>query len=176
VILGFLLLDVGQVSVVLPWAQEFERPSEQEAKEIFASLHKNLYRAFDYETEDQVYDTLARSVRGDLLEQVYTQILETLIMRDQGGAVSKVVEVEKVNCLVTFPDDPAAPWYTIQCVWRVHGKVGHYGHTHVRVTEYRAQFKVTEEQGTWKIADMEILGQMRIDDGGLTVPRGGDTK
>ena len=45
-------------------ARKMEMESEK-ATDIFTQLHKNMFRAFDYHSESQIYDALARSVEGD---------------------------------------------------------------------------------------------------------------
>ncbi|MBD3320640.1 MAG: hypothetical protein GF350_06055, partial [Chitinivibrionales bacterium] len=49
-------------------------PSPGEARALFASLHRNIYRAFDYSTESEIYDALSKSVDGDLLTGIYTEV------------------------------------------------------------------------------------------------------
>ncbi len=68
--------------------------TEAEAVETFRELQANLYRAFDYETEDQVYDVLAQSVDGALLDDIYTEVYQSLLVIDKSAAVCKVHEVE----------------------------------------------------------------------------------
>ena len=49
--------------------------SDQEAIETFGALHANIYSAFDHNTEDEIYDALAQSVDGSLLDRVYKRCL-----------------------------------------------------------------------------------------------------
>jgi hypothetical protein len=157
----------GVVRVDLPAAGEpaWERPGAEEAGRIFESLHRNIYRAFDYDTEEAIYSTLAHSVRGDLLDQVYAEVYESLIQRDQGGAVSRVTRTEILEQAVRFPDDPDDDSFSVRCRWRVHGRVGHYGHTHLRVNEAEADYRVTREGDRWAIASVAVLDRRRVDDG-----------
>ena len=48
--------------------------SPNEAQAIFASLHKNTYRAFDYRDESEIYDALAKSVDGRLWRDLYLKM------------------------------------------------------------------------------------------------------
>lgn len=163
--MGLGLSEVALGDLTLPWAQAVERPGEAEASEIFESLLRNIYRAFDFEAEDEIYDTLALSVSGDLLDDLYLEIHGSLILQEAGGAVSKVqkVEVDPPTLLPAGPDQ--GQWFDLEATWRVQGKVGHWGHTHVRLNGYKARFTVAEADGGWKIADMQILTQERLDDG-----------
>ena len=59
--------------------------SAAEADAIFGALHRNIFRAFDYREENDIYEALARSVDGGLLVDLYLQIRRGLEMRTQGG-------------------------------------------------------------------------------------------
>ena len=165
--LGLGLSEVALGDVELPWARAASRPGEAEAAEIFESLLRNIYRAFDFEAEDEIYDTLALSVTGDLLDDLYLEIHGTLILQEAGGAVSKVQKVEIGDVTLLPAEEDQGPWFELDATWRVQGKVGHWGHTHVRLNEYKARFTVTQAAGGWKIADLALLAQERLDDGSL---------
>ena len=137
-------------------------PSVEEAGFIFESLHRNIYRAFDYTTEDDIYETLARSVRGELLDEVYGEVYESLILRDQGGAVCKIQGTRILTSEVELPEEDDATSFHVTCSWQVRGKVGHWGHTHVRVNEYRARYTVSGDGERWKISAVETLDQRRL--------------
>ncbi|MEN8148457.1 MAG: hypothetical protein ABFS86_01465 [Planctomycetota bacterium] len=163
VALAVALAGVAVAEVRLPWGSGFERPSEAEATEVFTALHRNIYRAFDFEEEDAVYDTLRLSVTGDLLDKIYTEIFTSLIARDQGGAIVSVKSTKILALDVAFPDDPSAPWFGAVCRWQVHGQITHSGHTHVRVNAYQADFTVVLEDGGWRIATVSVTAQERLD-------------
>lgn len=139
------------------------RPAPAEALYLFESRLRNIYRAFDFETEDEVYDTLARSVTGDLLNHVYVEVYGSLILREEGGAVCKVQKVELLDASPAFPE--GSDLWSVRAHWRVHGKVGHWGHTHMRVNEYVAVFTMAHREGAWKIAVMDVRSQERVDQG-----------
>jgi hypothetical protein len=139
--------------------------TEQEARSIFATLHKNVYRAFDYRDEDAIYDTLAASVDGELRKELYLQVRRGLEMQEQGGAVSRVRAVELVSGHVdsTRPPHPADPrGFTYRCTWQVEGTVEHWGHIHTRRNEYEALFDVEPRDSQWKITGMKTLGEKRL--------------
>src|ERR1039458_3758910 len=71
--------------------------SEKSREAVAESLLRNVYRAFDYHSESDIYDALARSVQGDLLADLYLKIKQGLIMQEQGGAVAHVQEVKVVK-------------------------------------------------------------------------------
>jgi hypothetical protein len=155
--------NVGRVTVSKVW-RGIEIPDEARALELFAALHKNVYRAFDYETEDGIYDALAHSVSGDLLDEIYNDVYQGLVMRDQGGAVSKI---ERVVILRSEKEDAAEvnrrePQFNVSCDWRVLGLVEHWGHAHRRVNEYSAIYTLTPVGDEWKISAVEMRDQKRV--------------
>jgi hypothetical protein len=156
--------NVGAAAVSLPWAT-VERPGAEEAGRLFESLLRNVYRAFEADREQAIYDTLAGSVAGPLLDGVYQEVYASLVMTEQGGAVSKVEQVDVLARDVSFPADPDDPTFRVHARWRVLGKVGHWGHTHRRVIEHEADYTVAPHGGTWKIVGVQVLAQRRVEPG-----------
>jgi len=158
-----------------PWATPVALPDEQAAAGVFTALHRNVYRAFDYKSESDVYDVLARSVDGDLLDQVYFEIYESLVMRDQGGAVARVQSVDVLETeLVSaglIPGTRRAA-FQMRSRWRVHGVVYHWGHVHARTNEYDALYTVAQREDQWKITGVKPLGQRRVVTDGEGRPAG----
>ena len=157
--------NAGRVEITPFWRGGIEIPDAAQAEEIFAALHSNVYRAFDYETEDDIYDALAQSVSGELLGDIYNDVYQGLIMRDQGGAVCKIEKVEILRSErlgAESEDARKSPEFRISCEWRVLGLVEHWGHAHRRINEYRAVYTLTPSGETWKISDVEMSDQKRI--------------
>lgn len=157
--------DVLAVSVVAPWEESAGLPGQQEATDIFTALHRNVYRAFDYKTESDIYDVLAQSVSGDLLDQVYNEVYQSLIMRDQGGAVARVHSVDVLNTEMVssgrLPETGHAA-FGMRSRWQVYGVVSHWGHFHARTNEYEALYTIAQLGQEWKITGVEVLQQRRI--------------
>jgi hypothetical protein len=138
---------------------------EREAIAIFAPLHGNIYRAFDYESQSEIYDALARSVDGDLLESLYDQIYRSLIMYEEGGAVSRVsavrlLESEMIASGTAASDEPA---FTVLARWQVDGVVYHAGHSHRRTNEYLAELVVAHREAGWRIVAHRMIEQNRLE-------------
>jgi hypothetical protein len=157
------LSGVARTDVRAPWGPAVSLPDEEGATYVFETLHKNIYRAFDYDSEDDIYDTLARSVSGELLEEVYAEVFESLILRDEGGAVCRIQDVDVTESEVILPEDEDALRFRVRARWRVRGTVRHYGHVHVRVNEYRAEYTVGHDGEGYKIVAVEILEQERLE-------------
>jgi hypothetical protein len=162
VVLAGALFAVAPIEIELPWEAGYAMPDEAQAAYVFEQLHRNIYRAFDYESEDDIYDTLARTVEGDLLDEVYAEVYESLILRDEGGVVCKVGSTQILESDVEIPEDPELRQFQVECRWRVKGTVSHLNHRHVRMNEYHARYVVTWRNGGWKISGVEILTQERV--------------
>ena len=126
------------------------------------SLLKNIYRSFDFREESDIYDRLASSVSGDLLETIYLQNRQSLVVTQAGGARAKVQEVEIQDVSVTpMEDNPLG--LVFHARWTAMGSVGHWGHIHSRKNQYEANLAVEPIDGTWKITNLELLEEKRID-------------
>jgi len=140
-----------------------------EAARTFEALQANVYRAFDYEAESAVYDALARSVAGELLEETYLGVRRALVMEEEGGAMSRVVAVRPVATRVVSQGElevggRVESAFTVEATWRVDGRVTHWGHAHDRTNEYDGRFTVAAGPDGWRIHDAEITRQERVDD------------
>jgi hypothetical protein len=165
---ALLILPLGRVSIALPFAPRASLPSADEAAAIFDPLHANLYRAFDFVDESAIYDALAISVDGPLLEELYLTIHRSLVMAEEGGALSRVVAVRRNEIgieSVGLLDAGDAPSFLVRCRFEVDGRVTHWGHAHDRTNGYLARYTVVARGDGWRIADVEVLEQTRLDVG-----------
>lgn len=143
------------------------------AEKTFTALLGNVYRAFDYTRESDIYDVLARSVDGAQLEAIYNEVYQSLIAREQGGAVSRVKDIDVITVQLAedIGESPAErdESFAVRCRWRVNGIVYHWGHMHRRTNEYKAMYTVSRRGDAWKITGCELLGQRRLGGpGGVT--------
>ena len=133
---------------------------EAKASDIFQQLHKNIFRAFDYHGESEVYDALARSVEGDLLEKLYLEITDSLRVAEQGGAIAKVEQVNFIDGQKMVIDDENSvenPSFAYRSQWELIGTVEHWGHIHERSNKYDAEFTVEMVDDDWKIIEMNVV-------------------
>lgn len=159
------LAVVGAPDALQP---RIDLPDPALATTIFESLHGNIYRAFDVSTEDAIYDLLAVSVEPALLDSLYGDIYESLILREDGGAVCVIQDVQRQSTTVLPPtdDDRARTQFKVDCAWQVMGHVAHWGHIHRRVNEYRAVYTVRHADSAWRIAAVEVKDHRRVDSNG----------
>ena len=137
-----------------------QRPmNAQVAEALVANLLHNIYRAFDFRQDEQIYDVLAQSVSGDLLTRIYVETKQGLVLQNQGGARAKVksVELERLEAM-----DYRRGVLTVKADWLVNGAVGHWGHVHQRVNRYRAELTLAAEARRWTLQDIEVLQEERV--------------
>ena len=159
-------LGIMQREIANPFekAKPFEI-AEDDAKQVFAQLHKNMFRAFDYHNESDVYDALAKSVDGELLRKLYLDIKLTLEMKEQGGARSHVNEVnlqEGAKSRLTAAAASEVAFeekigFGYRCKWDLVGTIEHWGHIHERLNKYDAEFTVQLRDDAWKITSMQEM-------------------
>jgi len=161
-------IPIGVIEFRLPGEAAVDLPDESEARALFESLHRNIYRAFDYSEEGQVYDALARSLAPELIDSVYGEVYRSLRMQleqDEVAActIRSVRVLEATPVLPAAPDEPA---FDVIASWEVIGTVRHWGHGHWRTNRYSARYRVRWDAADgWRIGAVEILGQERVDDG-----------
>jgi hypothetical protein len=148
------------VAALALFGQRAARVGGDDATEIVSALLHNVYRAFDFREEEAIYDTLARSVTGDLLTETYLETRRGLELANQGGARAKVKQIEMLE--VEPRRSRGGPGFLARCTWNVSGSVGHWGHVHQRVNQYRADLTVESEGGVWKIVALELLSEERL--------------
>lgn len=129
-------------------------------QEILSPLLKNVYRAFDFREESDIYDTLARSVDGELLRKLYLETLQALTLEGREGTRVTVTEFSLETQAVR--PSPAGDGFVADCQWTVLGTVGHWGHSHTRVNRYTAEVTVVPVNREWKVVRLEVREARRI--------------
>ena len=137
------------------------RFSEEAVTTILDGLLENVYRAFDYRQEDVIYDSLENTVSGDLLTQIYLETRRSLELENQGGARAKVQDIEILEA--SYEALPSGRGFTSEALWSVRGSVGHWGHVHQRINQYRAEVTVESIDDAWRITGLEVLEEERVD-------------
>ncbi|MEH6616342.1 MAG: hypothetical protein V7699_00735 [Porticoccus sp.] len=135
-------------------------PPDEATEIVVKDLLRNVYQAFDYREESDIYDTLERSVGGDLLTDIYLETRRSLELASQGGARAKVKSVELQDIEILPADEPAA--FLANAIWNVNGSVGHWGHVHTRSNQYQAELLIQAIDGRWKLIAMNVQQQRRL--------------
>lgn len=157
VLAGWLARPLATIDVPVPF--EARVPSGEEAAPTIHALLYNAYRALDFRDEELVFDRLAQSLAGDVLERIYLEMRKGLRLESQGGAQVRVTKVELIDVVPQDRDETGALRYRAR--WNVTGSVGHWGHTHMRTNVYDALLTLAQLEGRWRIADVEILDEQR---------------
>ena len=133
--------------------------SKQRAEPIVSGLLHNVYRAFDFRAEEDIYDVLDQSVTGDLLADIYLETRRGLELANQGGARAKVKAVELTELDIEDGDNGG---FIAAATWTVGGSVGHWGHIHERRNQYRARLVIEPLEGSWKLTGLTIEEEIRL--------------
>lgn len=157
VLLAFLLYPF--IRVPAPKLFSKQMASIDESSKALNNLLTNIYRAFDYRTEEAIYDQLAISATGDQLSEIYLEQRSAMELEDRGGARASVdlVEILEVNDIVA-----GELGFTMDASWVVSGSVSHFGHIHYRKNRYDAVVHIIPENGTWRISGMDVKEKERI--------------
>ncbi len=153
-----VLYPMVQVDLYAPWSRRM-RIEENKADKIFSVLHENLFRAFDYADENQIYDGLAQSVDGKLLSKLYLDLNDSLRIKEQGGAVAVITDVKLLEGDHRKNEkyfSSVEPGFVYRCKWNLIGTIEHWGHIHERTNTYDATFDVQAIDKEWKITDMRM--------------------
>jgi hypothetical protein len=169
-IVGVVSYPYAQVTFARPGAVAGDLEDEQ-SKALLQTLLKNVYRAFDFRNEEDVYDKLALTVKGDLLAELYLQNRRSFAIKKAGGAQAKIKAVN-IQQAQAKRLEGGSLGYAITGRWTALGTVGHWGHTHTRQNLYDAIVSIEAIDGRWKITDIELLEERRIDPN-APVPAGG---
>ena len=141
------------------WFGSQAQLNPEATRNVVAGVLTNVYRAFDFREEGEIYDVLQQSVDGELLRDVYLEMRRGLVLASQGGASAKVKGMELME-LETEPADDRG--FSARATWQVRAAVGHWGHIHERRNEYQADLLFRPVEGTWKLVDVEILDEVRL--------------
>ena len=141
------------------WQGGKARLDDVATQAVVEGLLTNVYRAFDFRAESDIYDVLARSVDGDLLREVYLEMRRGLVLANQGGASARVKSVELTELDATPAEDQGI---SARTTWQIRAAVGHWGHIHERRNEYQANLELRPMDGAWKLVKVEILDELRL--------------
>ncbi len=169
IVAAAVLVSMGGIASY-PYTQvSFARPAlvagdldDEQSKALLQTLLKNVYRAFDFRGEEDVYDKLALTVKGDLLAELYLQNRKSFAIKKAGGAQAKIKAVD-IRQARAKRLKGGSLGYAITGRWTALGSVGHWGHIHTRQNLYDAVVTVESIDGRWKITDLELLEERRID-------------
>ncbi len=156
---ALLVAPLANVAVAMP--ESFgTTPDANGARRILSGVLPNIYKAFEFRSEEAAFDRLSLSVTGDTLTEVYLEHQRALEMEERGGARARVetFEVTEVGNIRAGDDGG----FVADAGWNVGGTVVHFGHRHFRQNRYEARVVVVPVDGSWKIQSITILDEERL--------------
>jgi DNA-binding protein Fis len=160
-----VLHNAGTWTIKWPGSSKVVPPDSATVADTCHALLRNIYRAFDFKSESDIYDVLAQSVDGPLLERIYQEVYQSLVAREQGGAVTRVRGIVMLETTPATDAPPEPDAFAVHVRWRVNGVVYHWGHVHERVNEYAARYVLAPRGDRWKLVDAKVDDQRRVDPG-----------
>ena len=158
---SFLLMPYGTLVVPNPFFSAYA-PRGEGARLIMTKVLSNTYRAFNLEDEDELYDTLAKSVTGNLVDELYLDNRRRLTAGTRQGTK---VTIRSVSILdIGEPTEVVAAdgGYSYDCRWAVVARVQHLQHVHHRQQIYNGVLTLRAEDDRWKVAGAELHSEDRV--------------
>jgi hypothetical protein len=135
-------------------------PSKAETVKILQGLMLNTYRAFMLQKDEDIYDTLARSVSGEFLSEVYLQNRENMRMSDSDGTMAIIhqLDIKSIDSMAPKKDGSIG----MVANWDVYGSVHHQKHVHYRCNTYTAEVIIKPTENYWKLVKIQLLDEQRV--------------
>jgi hypothetical protein len=111
--------------------------------------------------ENEVYDTLAESVTGDLVDDLYLDNRRRLIAGMREGTEVTVRGVNVLEIGEPIEGLTKENGFSYDCRWTVVARVQHLQHVHHRQNTYSGVLTLRAEDDRWKIAGVELLSEDR---------------
>ena len=153
----------GHIIGQLPSYDKFFKasiPSKMETAKILHGLMLNTYRAFMLQKDEDIYDTLARSVSDEFLNEVYLQNRENMRMSDSDGTMAIIhqLDIKSIDSLAQKTDGSIG----MVARWDVYGSVHHQKHVHYRCNTYKANVRIKPTENYWKLVEIQLLDEQRV--------------
>lgn len=156
------LMVVEPITAERPTGGLFRREppvTEDRARDLAELLIRNVYRAFHYRREESIYDSLAQSLTGELLSDVYLSIRRGLEIEAEGGGM---VRIDRVSMDEFKAEDLRAGSFSGTVSWIVEGRIEHWGHVHERENLYTARLTAGRDDDVWRITSLNVRDARRL--------------
>ena len=146
------------VNVRLPISKT-QNLGQGSAFQLVHSLLNNTYKAFEFNEREMVYDKLAISAEGEVLNTIYLDYLKSMTIEQAGGAQAKIrkIQIDTVEVM-----DEETEFTPLRTTWTATGTVGHWGHQHLRTNRYEAVISISPIEKYWKIVDLDVVEEIRV--------------
>lgn len=155
-----IMLPILNIQIEDPFDKTaLDAMTQERAQKIAEPLVENIYRAFDYQTEAQIYDALERSASGEFLRMIYLEISGALTLDTREGTKARVTDFA-LDVDAYHPGENHG--FSVDSTWTARGTVLHWGHVHQRLNRYKARLFIAPENGEWKLTGMEVREARRM--------------
>lgn len=154
-----LAIPLGTVAVDNPFFEP-HAPRGEDARRVVTRVLSDTYLAFNLDDENELYDQLAESVAGDLVDDLYLDSRRRLTTGTREGAQVTVRAVEVLE--IGEPrGDAGAGEFSYESRWVVTARVQHLQHVHHRRNIYSGMLRLVVDGSRWKIAGVELFSEDR---------------
>ena len=158
---AFLAVPYGTVAVPNP-LHEPQAPRGDDARRVASAVLFDTYRAFNLTDEEEVFNRLAESVTGDLVEDLYLDSRRRLNAGTREGTEVTVRDVSVVEIGDPAERTAGSGAFSYDCRWVVTSRVRHLQHIHHRQNIYGGVLTLTVDGSRWKIARVELASEDRV--------------
>ena len=158
---AFLLLPYGTLAVPNPFFAAYA-PRGDGARLIMSKVLSDTYEAFNITDEEELYDTLAQSVTGKLIDDLYLDNRRRLTAGTRQGTKVTIRSVSILDIGEPTEVVAAEGGYSYDCRWAVVARVQHLQHVHHRQQIYVGVLTLRAEDGRWKVAGVELHSEDRV--------------
>jgi hypothetical protein len=159
--LALLAIPYGSVAIRNPF-YEPRAPRGDDARRVVSSVLFDTYRAFNLRDEEEVFDRLADSVTGDLVEDLYLDSRRRLNAGTRQGTEITVREVSVLEIGEPTQWVPGTDAVAYDCRWVVTSRVRHMQHIHHRQNIYDGVLALTVDGDRWKISYVDLTSEDRV--------------
>jgi len=157
---AFLLLPYGTVVVQNPFFAA-HAPRGEGARLIMSRVLSDTYQALNIKDEGELYDTLAESVTGDLVGDLYLDNRRRMTAGVRAGTEVTIRGVNVLEIGEPIEDMTSGEGFSYDCRWSVVARVQHIQHVHHRRNTYNGVLTLRPIEGRWKIAGVKLLSEDR---------------
>jgi len=158
---AFLLLPYGSLVVQNPFFAAYA-PRGDGARLIMSRVLSDTYQAFNINDENELYDTLAESVTGNLVDDLYLDNRRRLTAGTRQGTKVTIRSVSVLKIGEPVEGVTEGEGFSYNCRWAVVARVQHLQHVHHRQQIYSGVLTLRAEDGRWKIAGVELHSEDRV--------------
>lgn len=134
--------------------------SEADLQQITQEILLSIYQANQLDHPGKIYDALAQNFAGPLLEHQFFQQLRGKKMLEENNTTLGDLHIG----FTYFKRMEVRPFSRlVEIGWEVRGDIWHLLHQHKRHNRYQAQLILTRQRQNWKITDIHIQMELRIE-------------